>query len=245
MFRAAWQDRRLGWCCGSCSFPNLAREEPGEAVLGKGAPAAPTAPVQPLPGHSQPRFPGLVEGRLNSVPVPPEQAPDSPLHSPLSQSSPKTTLKQTLKQNSAGGDPALPEPGWKRCRDSALTLGRHHNHTEDATAPFSFLGPWNGDFLQFSAILGMCPPIHGVRAAADGFIAWKRVFFFVDLSPGEAPAAAAAPWEGQRVKRKENSSHSAGRALSTLTVAWRDKAARTHGSWAWLKNNPKTGRGNS
>lgn len=32
----------------------------------------------------------------------------------------------------------------------------------------------------------------------------------MDLSPGEAPAAAAAAWEGQQVKFKENSSHSEG-----------------------------------
>lgn len=109
---------------------------------------------QPLP---HPRAAG---GGLR--PVPP--------HSPLSPSSPKTTLKETLKQERA------PVPGWKRRRASPLTLGRPHNRTEDATAPFSFLRPWNGDFLQFSAILGMCPPIHGVRASADGFIAWKRGF---------------------------------------------------------------------
>lgn len=48
---------------------------------------------------------------------------------------------------------------------------------------------------------------------------------FVDLSPGEAPAAAAAAWEGQQVECKENSGHSELWGLSPLMVAWREKAA--------------------
>lgn len=91
---------------------------------GKGTPAAPSAPAQPLPGRSQPHFPRLAEGRFHSVPVPSEEAPHHPPCTPHCLRAPrKTTLKQILTQSSAPRGSGSARAGLEAPARLSLDLG--------------------------------------------------------------------------------------------------------------------------